>query len=76
MLKKLSISHKVCTKFKPGVSAAVQLKVLACFYWSEWEIDWILTMQPKVVIGVSAVIAISFCIIDNLSVMWLNIPKH
>lgn len=38
VLKKLSISHEVCIKFKPVVLAAVQSKVLA----SEWELDWVL----------------------------------
>lgn len=76
MLKTLSFNHKVHMKFKPGVLAAVQLKALACFYWSEWELDWILSMHPKVVIEVSAVTAVSFCLLDNVSVMWLNIPKN
>lgn len=39
VLKKLSISHEVGIKFKPGVLAAVQWKVLAHIYWSEWELD-------------------------------------
>lgn len=65
VLKKLSVSQRVCVKFKPVVLAAVQWKVLACIYWSEWELDWILSIQPKVVIGVLLATATSFCLADH-----------
>lgn len=75
VLKRLSTSHEVCIKSKPGVLAAVQWKVLACIRWSEWELDWVLSMQPKVVTGVLLATATSFCHTDHVSDAAKYIPR-